>query len=181
MLVAVAGGNLQGVEAAYLSRKAGWEVLVMDRKPIVAASGLCNSFAQLDITSSKDLTHVLNGVDLVIPALESDAALACLDRVTRSKGIPFAFDPAAYAISSSKIKSFQLFNRTAVPTPSGWPTCKFPVIAKPNQGSGSQGLKVFNNKTVLQHTLRLPTQEWLIQEFIPGPLYSLEVIGLPGQ
>ncbi|MCK5204512.1 MAG: 3-methylornithine--L-lysine ligase PylC, partial [Desulfobacterales bacterium] len=181
MLVAVAGGNLQGVEAAYLSRKAGWEVLVIDRKPMVPASGLCDSFAQLDITSSKDLAHVLNGVDLVIPALESDAALACLDRVTRSKGIPFAFDPAAYAISSSKIKSFQLFNRTAVPTPSGWPTCKFPVIAKPNQGSGSQGLKVFNNKTVLQHTLRRPTQEWLIQEFIPGPLYSLEVIGLPGQ
>jgi pyrrolysine biosynthesis protein PylC len=181
VLVAVAGGNLQGVEAAYLSRKAGWEVLVIDRKPMVPASGLCDSFAQLDITSSKDLAHVLNGVDLVIPALESDAALACLDRVTRSKGIPFAFDPAAYAISSSKIKSFQLFNRTAVPTPSGWPTCKFPVIAKPNQGSGSQGLKVFNNKTVLQHTLRRPTQEWLIQEFIPGPLYSLEVIGLPGQ
>ena len=181
MLVAVAGGNLQGVEAAYLSRKAGWEVLVMDRKPIVAASGLCNSFAQLDITSRKDLTHVLNGVDLVIPALENDAALACLDRVTRSKGIPFAFDPAAYAISSSKIKSSQLFNRTAVPTPSGWPTCKFPVIAKPNQGSGSRGLKVFNNKTALQDTIRLPAQEWLIQEFIPGPSYSLEVIGLPGQ
>lgn len=181
MLVAVAGGNLQGVEAAYLSRKAGWEVLVMDRKPIVAASGLCNSFAQLDITSSKDLTHVLNGVDLVIPALENDAALACLDRVTRSKGIPFAFDPAAYAISSSKIKSFQLFNRTAVSTPSGWPTCKFPVIAKPNQGSGSRGLKIFNNKTALQDTIRLPAQEWLIQEFIPGPSYSLEVIGLPGQ
>jgi len=181
VLVAVAGGNLQGVEAAYLSRKAGWEVLVMDRKPIVAASGLCNSFAQLDITSSKDLTHVLNGVDLVIPALENDAALACLDRVTRSKGIPFAFDPAAYAISSSKIKSSQLFNRTAVPTPSGWPTCKFPVIAKPNQGSGSRGLKVFNNKTALQDTIRLPAQEWLIQEFIPGPSYSLEVIGLPGQ
>jgi pyrrolysine biosynthesis protein PylC len=181
VLVAVAGGNLQGVEAAYLSRKAGWEVLVIDRKPMVPASGLCDSFAQLDITSSKDLAHVLNGVDLVIPALESDAALACLDRVTRSKGIPFAFDPAAYAISSSNIKSFQLFNRTAVPTPSGWPTCKFPVIAKPNQGSGSRGLKVFNNKTVLQHTLRRPTQEWLIQEFIPGPLYSLEVIGLPGQ
>ena len=181
MLVAVAGGNLQGVEAAYLARKAGWEILVIDRKPTVAASGLCNSFAQLDMTSGKDLAHVLNGVDLVIPALENDAALACLDRVTRNKGIPFAFDPAAYAISSSKIKSEQLFKRTGVPTPARWPTCKFPLIAKPDRGSGSQGLKVFNNKTALQDTIRRPTQEWLIQEFIPGPSYSLEVIGLPGQ
>jgi len=181
VLVAVAGGNLQGVEAAYLARKAGWEILVIDRKPTVAASGLCNSFAQLDMTSGKDLAHVLNGVDLVIPALENDAALACLDRVTRNKGIPFAFDPAAYAISSSKIKSEQLFKRTGVPTPARWPTCKFPLIAKPDRGSGSQGLKVFNNKTALQDTIRRPTQEWLIQEFIPGPSYSLEVIGLPGQ
>jgi len=181
VLVAVAGGNLQGVEAAYLSRKAGWDVLLIDRKPLVPASGLCHSFAQLDVTSSKDLAHVLNGVDLVIPALENDAALACLDRVTRNKGIPFAFDPAAYAISSCKIKSEQLFEQRGAPTPARWPTCKFPVIAKPNQGSGSQGVTLFNNKTVLQDTLKPPTQEWLIQEFIPGPSYSLEVIGLPGQ
>ena len=181
MLVAVAGGNLQGVEAAYLARKAGWEVLVMDRKPLVPATGLCHSFAQLDMTSEKDLAQVLNGVDLVIPALENAAALACLDRVTSNKGIPFAFDPAAYAISSSKIKSEQFFKRTGVPTPARWPTCKLPLIVKPDRGSGSQGVKVINNKTVLQDTLKLPTREWLIQEFIPGPSYSLEVIGLPGQ
>ena len=132
MLVAVAGGNLQGVEAAYLSRKAGWDVLVIDRKPKVPATGLCHSFAQLDMTAEKDLAQALSGVDLVIPALENDAALACLGRVTRNKGIPFAFDPAAYAISSSKIKSEQLFKQTGAPTPARWPACKFPVVAKPD-------------------------------------------------
>ena len=74
MLVAVAGGNLQGVEAAYLAQKAGWDVLVMDRKPKVPAAGLCRSFAQLDMTSEKDLAQALNGVDLVIPALENEHA-----------------------------------------------------------------------------------------------------------
>ncbi len=179
MLVAIAGGNLQGVEAAYLSRKAGWDVRVMDRKPLVPASGLCHNFVQLDMTSEKDLAPALNGADLVIPALENDAALVCLNRVTRNKGIPFAFDPAAYAISSSKIKSEKLFKRKGVPTPARWPTCKFPVVAKPDQGSGSQGVTVFNDKTVLQNALKPTTQEWLIQEFIPGPSYSLEVIGSP--
>ncbi len=109
MLAAVAGGNLQGVEAAYLLQKAGWDVLVIDRKPMVPAAGLCNSFVQLDISSKTPLARVLKEVDLVIPALENDAALACLDQVSRSNGIPFAFDPAAYAISCSKIKSEQLF------------------------------------------------------------------------
>ena len=181
MLVAVAGGNLQGVEAAYLSRKAGWDVLVIDRKPVVPATGLCHSFAQLDMTSEKDLAQALSGVDLVIPALENDAALACLGRVTRNKGIPFAFDPAAYAISSSKTQSEQLFKQTGAPTPARWPACKFPVVAKPDRGSGSQGVTVFKNKTALQHSLKPPAPEWLIQEFIPGPSYSLEVIGMPGR
>jgi 3-methylornithine--L-lysine ligase len=180
VLVAVAGGNLQGVEAAYLAQKAGWDVLVMDRKPKVPAAGLCRSFAQLDMTSEKDLAQALNGVDLVIPALENDAALACLDRVTRKNGIPFAFDPAAYAISSSKIKSEQLFKQTGAPAPGGWPTCKFPVIVKPDKGSGSLGVKIFNDKTELQDNLKPPNDEWLIQEFIPGPSYSLEVIGARG-
>ena len=33
MLVAVIGGNLQGVEATYLAKKAGWDVTVFDKKP----------------------------------------------------------------------------------------------------------------------------------------------------
>jgi pyrrolysine biosynthesis protein PylC len=153
----------------------------MDRKPKVPASGLCHSFSQLDMTSEKDLAHALNGVDLVIPALENDAALACLDRVTRNNGIPYAFDPAAYAISSSKIKSEQLFKHTGAPVPARWPKCKFPVVAKPDWGSGSQGVMVFNDITELQDTLKPPAPEWLIQEFIPGPSYSMEVIGVPGR
>ena len=181
MLVAVAGGNLQGIEAAYLSRKAGWDVLVIDRKPRVPATGLCHSFAQLDMTAEKDLADVLSGVDLVIPALENDAALACLGRVTRNKGIPFAFDPAAYAISSSKTQSEQLFKQTGAPAPARWPTCKFPAVVKPDRGSGSQGVKVFHDIKELQNTLKPPAPEWLIQEFIPGPSYSLEVIGMPGR
>ncbi len=180
MLAAVAGGNLQGVEAAYLLQKAGWDVLVIDRKPMVPAAGLCNSFVQLDISSKTPLARVLKEVDLVIPALENDAALACLDQVSRSNGIPFAFDPAAYAISCSKIKSEQLFERTAIPTPGRWPACKFPVVAKPDQGSGSQGVKICHHKIDLEDILEQSTQQWLIQEFIPGPSYSLEVLGWPG-
>ncbi len=181
MLAAVAGGNLQGVEAAYLLQKAGWDVLVIDRKPMVPAAGLCNSFVQLDVTSKKSLARVLKDVDLVVPALENDAALASLDQVTRSNEIPFAFDAAAYAVSSSKLKSEQLFERTAVPIPGRLSKCQFPVVAKPDQGSGSQGVKICHHKTDLENILAQSNEQWLIQEFIPGPSYSLEVIGMPGQ
>ena len=75
LLVGIVGGNLQGVEAAYLARKAGWEVRVVDRKPRVPASDLGDSFAQVDVTVENNLAAVFGDVDFIIPALENDNAL----------------------------------------------------------------------------------------------------------
>ncbi len=181
MLVGVVGGNLQGVEAAYLAQKAGWEVIVVDRKPDAPASGLCERYIQLEVTNGNDLGPALKSVDLVIPALENRMALAYLDQWTRAKGIPFAFDAAAYAITSSKIKSNHLFTNIGLPTPAPWPACGLPVIAKPSVGSGSRKITVFNEAHSLQHHIKESNEEWVIQEFLQGPSYSLEVVGFSGQ
>ena len=167
MLVAVIGGNLQGVEAAYLARKAGWEVMVIDRKPVVPASGLCDRFVQLDVTSERDWERVLSGVDLVVPALEKDDALQSLIRWTRSKGVPFVFDPPAYSISASKIKSNRLFAKIGLPVPQPWPECSFPVMAKPSRSSGSKGIKIFNTKKELDGFLLSDSssESLVLQEF----------------
>lgn len=49
MQIAIIGGKLQGVELTYLAHKAGWKVILIDRKPGVPASGLCDHFIQLDV------------------------------------------------------------------------------------------------------------------------------------
>ncbi|MGD2187009.1 MAG: 3-methylornithine--L-lysine ligase PylC [Desulfobacterales bacterium] len=180
MLVAVVGGNLQGVEAAYLAKKAGWQILMIDRKAVVPAAGLCDRFIQINITTQKDLESALKGVDLVIPALENQDALACLERWSLNSEIPLVFDPVAYSISSSKIKSDQLFSRIGVPTPLPWPECDFPVLAKPSVGSGSHKVNVFYNSEDLHAYQNESTEEWVIQEFVSGPSYSIELVGRPG-
>ena len=182
MLVAVIGGNLQGVEAAYLARKAGWEVMLIDKNPVVPASGLCDRFVQLDVTSEQDWGQVLFGVDLVIPALEKDDALQCLSRWTRAEGVPFAFDPSAYSVSASKIKSNQLFAQIGIPAPQPWPECSFPVMAKPSHSSGSKGVRIFNTKKELDDFALSESfsESLVLQEFIQGPSYSLEIIGAAG-
>ena len=180
MLVAVVGGNLQGVEAAYLAKKAGWEVTVIDRKAVVPAAGLGDRFSRVNITTEKDLEGALKGVDLLIPALENDDALACMERWSQKSEIPFAFDPPAYSISSSKVKSDHLFARMDVPTPLPWPECGFPVLAKPSRGSGSQKVSVFHNSEDLHAHQNASGEEWVLQEFVPGPSYSIEVVGRPG-
>jgi pyrrolysine biosynthesis protein PylC len=181
VLVAVVGGNLQGVEATYLAHKAGWEVLVIDRKPVVPAKGFCDQFLQLDVVREKNLGKAFKGVDLVIPALENEEALGRLTQWTRSSGLPFAFDPDAYVISSSKMKSDQLFAQTKVPTPLPWPECGFPVLAKPDVGSGSQGVMVLNDTESLSAQTFESEDQWVLQEFVQGPSYSIEIMGTSAQ
>jgi pyrrolysine biosynthesis protein PylC len=180
VLVAVIGGNLQGVEASYLAQKAGWDVTLIDRKATVPAAGLCNRFDRVNITTETDLESTFKGVDLVIPALENDDALACIERWSQNSAIPFAFDPLAYSISSSKLRSDQLFARMDVPTPLPWPECGFPVLAKPSMGSGSNKVSVFHNSEDLHAHQNESAEEWVLQEFVSGPSYSIEVVGRPG-
>jgi pyrrolysine biosynthesis protein PylC len=181
MLAAVIGGNLQGTEAAYLSKKAGWDVLLIDKNPVVPAAGLCDLFVQLDVTSEKYLRNALKGVDLVIPTLENKDALISLERWTKAEGLPFVFDLESYTISSSKLKSDRLFDQLNVSIPLPWPECGFPVIVKPNVGSGSHGVKVLCDEASLQSYVKDTPEDIVLQGFVPGPSYSIEVLGVPGQ
>jgi len=179
--VAVIGGNLQGVEATYLAKKAGWEVILVDRKPNVPAIGLCDQFIQQEISHGHNIESILKGVDLIFPALENEAALNCINETTHAGGFPFAFDLNAYRISSSKLESDRLFDKSGVPAPRPWPGCDFPVVAKPSVGSGSQGVKVFDNQADLKAHLSTSGPPWVIQQYVQGPSYSIEILGQPGQ
>jgi pyrrolysine biosynthesis protein PylC len=178
--VAVIGGNLQGVEAAYLAKKAGWEVTVFDRKPAVPATGLCDQFLQQDICRARDIERLLKDIDLIFPALENKTALSFLHDFTQAGGFPFAFDYSAYQISSSKLKSDHLFEQSGVPAPRPWPACDLPVVAKPSVGSGSLGVQVFDNESDLKKHLSSAEHPWVVQEYVWGPSYSIEVVGRPG-
>jgi pyrrolysine biosynthesis protein PylC len=182
LIVGIVGGKLQGVEAAYLARKAGWEVRIVDKKPGVPASGLCDSFAQADVNDENKLDWALGDVDFIIPALEDDNALVSLSRWSRETGVPLAFDPQAYAVSSSKLNSTEIFKKIGLPIPAAWPQCNFPVLAKPGIGSGSKGVRIFQDFESMQAWFapNFPPPDWVLEEFLDGGQHSLEVIGRPG-
>jgi pyrrolysine biosynthesis protein PylC len=182
MLVAVVGGNLQGVEATYLARKAGWEVILIDKNSNAPASGLCDYFVKGDVTEAESHLEILQQADIIIPALENPSALKILQRKSMETGTPLAFDPHAYTITSSKLQSNQLFSLLDIAIPASYPQCKVPVIAKPDTSSGSRGIRIFEDISALNNFI-LETKNmnsWVIQEFVAGPSYSLEVIGSPG-
>ena len=181
-LVAIIGGKLQGVEAAYLAKKAGWEVLLIDKNPKAGASLMSDRFLPLTITVEIDPHEILKDVDLIIPALENDSVLAILEKWSLETAIPLAFDMEAYAISSSKKRSGQIFKDININAPKSWPQCDFPIVVKPNGESGSRGVKIIHNEKELASSF--PTKDSLsrmvTQEYLEGPSYSIEIIGTPG-
>lgn len=185
MIAAIVGGRLQGVEAVYLARKAGWEVILIDKEPGVPACGLCDSFVRADVSIAvelEELHKLLANVSIIIPATENFEALKSLYKWSEAVGIPMAFAPGAYKISSSKLDSDDLFAQLGLAAPRPWPHCQFPVIAKPVTASGSKGVQLFYHRDQLEEKFggNLSPEGWIIQEYIDGPSYSIEVVGTPG-
>jgi 3-methylornithine--L-lysine ligase len=180
--VAIAGGKLQGVEASFLAQELGWKVVLLDRNPDVPARGLCDSFFQCDLVKdASDVHRIAKKVDMVIPALENVSALRSLGRCAASAGIPFAYDENAHFVSRSKKRSNRFFEKLGISTPGPWPQCGLPVIVKPSNRSGSEGVSKLSREEELSaffNGVKGSRERWVIQEYLEGPSYSLEVVGL---
>jgi len=184
MRVAVLGGRLQGIEAAYLCSKAGYETVLVDRDPNAPAKGLANEFHTIDIVKRvEETTDILKRVDAVLPANENRKTLAFLEKLCDELGIPFMQDNAAFWITSDKLRSMELFLKSSIPTPDAWPECGFPVIVKPSTKSGSESIYRANDRQQLEKALEMVRNidaKSVVQEFIEGPALSLEVISRKG-
>ena len=179
--VGILGGGLQGTEAACLTRWAGWESVLADARPAPPASGLAHHFVHLDIKNFSSLDKTFDGCDLVVPACEDLPTLELLSRWGQERGRPVAFDLDAYRLSSDKAASKDLFRRVGAPTPRAWPEAKFPLIAKPASSSGSRGVKLLENEADFKSVFgRTVPPGWVVEEYCPGPSYSLEITGRPG-
>ena len=158
MKIAIIGGKLQGVEAAYLAGKIGWDVTLIDRAPEPPASGLCHQFLQADIATRTNMERLLQPYDLVIPALENQHALDCLEHCSQHDMATILFDFKAYTITSSKIESDKLLASIHIPTPAPCQEDSFPCIVKPSNGKlSSRGFMLSS----IQNNSRLIYQQFL--------------------
>ncbi|MEH0022605.1 MAG: 3-methylornithine--L-lysine ligase PylC [Desulfobacter sp.] len=183
LTIAIVGGKLQGCEAAYLAGKAGFRTLVVDQNPDAPASGLCDVLVPFRFTDRSDFPVLPETPDLILPAVEDDQVLACVDAWARRENIPLAFDMDAYETSVSKLASDRLFRELGLPVPAYWPDCGLPVVVKPDRASGSEGVEIFHDQQAFAR--RFPDKKDLAgrvaQAYLEGPSFSIEVMGAPGQ
>jgi pyrrolysine biosynthesis protein PylC len=187
MRLLVAGGGLQGVEAAFLAKRAGWATALVDKRPEPPARLLAGSFRQMDVLEASDdaLASLAAGFDAVLPALEDQEAIDRLAALSRAGAIPVvAIDPEAYRISSSKIRSKALFARLGLPTPEPWrPGAAGPFVAKPSGLSGSRGVRYFESSSELLAAIpdAAGRDDLVIERKLSGPQYSIEVTAKAGK
>jgi pyrrolysine biosynthesis protein PylC len=181
MTLAVVGGKLQGIEALYLGHKAGYETVLVDKDRANPARKMCDTYIAMDVCKNREWIRAIAGVDLVLPTLENETALHYIRKTAENSGIPVAFDFESYKVTSSKLASNRLFHSLDLPCPQSWPQAGFPVIIKPDNSSGSRGVRVINKREKLLEiiTSKKNESDWVIQEFVEGKSYSLEVIMTP--
>ena len=179
MLITVIGGKLQGVEITYLAQKAGYEVLLIDKNDQVPAFGLCDRFVQANVLNDQEIKTHLEQCDIIFPAFENLEGLTRLSQICQQINKPLVFDLNAYTISSSKLASDQLFTNLKLSQPALWPDCDFPIVVKPSDGSGSNGVKIFTTHREAQQYYQgqFPPTHCVVQQYNDGPSYSIEVIG----
>ncbi|MCL2786583.1 MAG: 3-methylornithine--L-lysine ligase PylC [Methanomassiliicoccaceae archaeon] len=181
MRLAIVGGALQGMEAAYLAKKAGYETIVIDKRNTAPAFSMSDESAILDPTvQESDAMRIFRGCDAVIPACEDTGLLSRLDELLRYSGIPFLFDMDSYIISSSKSASNSMMEAAGIPLPKRWQECGYPIVVKPSSQSGSAGVMVANDEQDVAAGIEMIMRmgdEPVIQEFVSGTVVSTEVIG----
>lgn len=181
MKLGIVGGVLQGMEAVYLAKKAGYETVVFDRWDEAPALPLADEAVIMDVTKERDrAARLFADCDAILPANEDIATLTCLDSMFRKLEVPLLFDLHAYEISSSKLRSNQFMEGLGVALPGAWPTCGFPVVVKPSGQSGSMGVTRADSEEELTAGVQRVHDmgdEAIVQEFVEGPNISIEVIG----
>ncbi|QAT43390.1 3-methylornithine--L-lysine ligase PylC [Aminipila luticellarii] len=180
MKIAIIGGKLQGTEAVYLAKLAGIQSILIDRNSSAPASGICDRFVCGDIVQKEQkVIDAMKEADFVLPANENDLVLKAVREICEEENLKLAFDFNAYEITSSKIKSDKLFHRNHIPAPLYYPQGKAPYIIKPSGESGSVGVLLAETEQQAEAFLRnrADRENWIAEEYLEGPSYSIEVIG----
>ena len=181
--IAIIGGRITGMKIAFLARTAGIYTILIDKDKLTPASGLCAENYIFDI-KEKDpaLLSLLKNVDIVIPAVKKMGVLNAIEDLCREININVAFDFSAYAVTSSRIQSAHLIREEGLPHLKYYPDADSPYVLRPSLGSRHGLVRKVENEAELDFLLsrKDSPESWIAQEYIDGPVYTVSVVGTPG-
>lgn len=135
--------------------------------------------AVLDVCSDLDIDVVIPTVDTeLLPLAKNIVRFTC-------RGVSLLCTSEASLVSTLDKWTLVMTCRGSVPLPRTWLASRLPtatsepgkVILKPRQGSGSRGVELLQSVADVPPNKR--NDDWLVQEFLPGEEYSVDVLTTP--
>ncbi|MBP2030155.1 pyrrolysine biosynthesis protein PylC [Methanohalophilus levihalophilus] len=164
---------MQGFEVAYLAHKAGMEVVLVDKNPRALIRNVVDQTFCFDITKQPEkLVDLSREFSAIIPTNENLDSILFLKKIASELHCPLLFDFDAYHVSMDKKRSKEYFSSIDVPTPFDKPS-KPPYFVKPPCMSSSIGARIVETEEELAEI----DPDMLVEEYVTGPVISLEVVG----
>jgi len=171
--IAIVGGKLQGFEVAYLAKKAGMNVVLIDRNNNPLIKNMVDDFYCFDVIRNPEYLIDISGmVEGIIPVNEDLDTIEFLKSIKDELECPILFDFDAYHVSRDKKRSKEYFRSIDVPTPLDNPTVP-PFFVKPPCQSSSVGTSIIYGNEGLEGL----NPSMLVEEYVAGDVISLEVVG----
>ena len=137
---------------------------------IIGAGPLAEQARRLADAAGMEIVE--QGAALVLPATEKEELLASL-----SAGPGVLFDPAAWAVTSSRLRSDELLRARGIPVPAYFPYGSEPYLVKPDRGSFGLGIWVTDDYCEVGGAVNAG---FVAQEALSGEVWSSVVTGRPG-
>ncbi len=171
--IALIGGKLQGFEVTYLAKKAGMNVVLVDRNKNPLIKNMVDDFHCFDVIQKPEkLIDISRMVDGIIPVNENPDTIEFLKSIKDNLECPILFDFDAYHTSRDKKRSKEYFRSIDVPAPLDNPTVP-PFFVKPSCQSSSVGTSIIYEEEGLEGL----DPSMLVEEYVDGDVISLEVVG----
>ena len=180
-------------ESLLWAKESGLYLIATDINPQAEGQYIADEFHNISGTDVESLLNLAKDISrnflLVGVYCNSDFSLEAASYINQEYGL-MGCNPQSVKLSIDKTKAKQLMNSNDVPVPEGITidssfsnfenmNLKFPVIVKPEDSCGSQGVRYINNITEIQEGIKKAlsfSKKVLIEEFIDGT--GVDTIGI---
>ncbi len=180
MELCILGDSAYGLEYAYLAKKAGCRVTVVSPTNSFYSKDFIDEYININLMDNlKKTRDSLESFDAIIPAIDDLTILKQMHLLINSEKKDL-FDLATYTASSSNNIMSRVFEGIGIPTPIPWPSCGFPVLAKPSKTTCDFPTEIIENSEDLNRyikAIRSIGEEPTIHEYLSGKYVSVDVLG----
>lgn len=184
----VGQGIIQGLRESTYSNQ--YWILGTDiaRYPLCAGYPMCNKGVQVPYAIDPDFIPAVkevirnNGIDYVLIGVDAEVLPYAMHReeIEKETGCRIAVsDLELVKTAKDKYLTYLYLKKTDLNCPETWlhlpfPSCEFPVVAKPRTGHGSVGIIVINSYEELVNNRQIQSGEidYCFQEYLDGGEYT---------